>query len=233
MTAAERDDAIDTLASRSTFARALLDAVGKGEVRARDLSVAVARQIQALGDRQVSARLETVWGTLRPTSKDKAAILSRYKALLTPERLAKADRARGRLVFRNTCASCHRLFEDGGNLGPELTGSDRANLDYVLQNVLDPSATVGRDFRLSTVATRDGRVLSGLLRAQNDRIIVVQTVNETLSLDREDVEEMKTLDASVMPEGLLEKLTDDEVRDLVAYLAAGAPIVRPANGRGH
>ena len=222
MSRTDKNDAVNMLASRPAFAKALLDAVEKGAVPARDLPVTVARQIQGLNNPALSAKLEAVWGTLRPTSKEKSALLARYKTLLNTDRLASADRAKGRLLFRNTCASCHKLFEDGGDLGPELTGSDRANLDYVLQNVLDPSATVGRDFRLTTVATRDGRVLSGLIRSQNDRTMVVQTVNEKLTLDRDDVEEVKIAEASVMPEGLFEKLSDDEVRDLVAYLASGA-----------
>jgi putative heme-binding domain-containing protein len=220
LTGPDRDDAINTLASRPAFARALVDAVDRGAVKARDIPVTVARQIQGFGDRGLSAKLEAVWGTLRPTSRAKAALLARYKALLTPDRLARADLTRGRAVFRATCAPCHKLFGDGGDLGPELTGSDRANPDYVLQNVLDPSATVGRDYLLTTVATRDGRILSGLLRAQTDRTLTVQTVNERVTLDRDDVEEVKTSEASVMPEGLFEKLTDDEVRDLVAYLAS-------------
>ncbi len=222
MTGSDRDDALQTLAARPAFAKALLDAVGKGEIPSKELPVTLARQIQALGDPTLAAKLTEVWGTLRPTSKEKTALLARYKASLTPDRLAKADRANGRLVFKNTCGSCHKLFQDGGDLGPELTGSDRANLDYVLQNVLDPSATVGRDFRMTTVATRDGRVLSGLLRSQTDRTLVMQTVNERLTLDREDVEEVKTSESSVMPEGLFEKLSDDEVRDLVGYLGRGA-----------
>lgn len=231
LTGTDRDDAVNTLTSRPAYARALLDAVGRGEVPARDVPVTAARQIHALGDPALAAKLESVWGTVRPTAAAKTALLTRYKALLTPDRLARADRSRGRQLFRTTCAPCHRLFDDGGDLGPELTGADRGSLDYVLQNVLDPSATVGRDFRLTTVATRDGRVLSGLIRSQNDRTLVVQTVNERVTLDRDDVEEVRTAESSVMPEGLFEKLSDDEVADLVAYLGARAQ-VPPAGARG-
>lgn len=220
LSVAEKDDAINTLASRPTYARALLDAVARGDVPARDLSVTTARQLLALGDPAIAAKLKEVWGAVRPTSKEKSALAARYKALLTPARLRGADPSRGRVVFRVACASCHKLFGAGGDVGPELTGSDRANLDYVLENVLDPSATVGRDYRLTTVATADGRVLSGIVRSQNERGLVVQTVNERLTVDRDDVEALKPSDASMMPEGLFEKLTDEEVRDLVAYLAS-------------
>jgi putative heme-binding domain-containing protein len=120
------------------------------------------------------------------------------------------------------------LYDQGGDVGPDLTGSDRGNSDYILENVLDPSATVGKDFRLTVVATTDGRVISGLLREQNDKTLTLQTVNERIVLPREDVEEFKESPSSMMPEGLLEKLTDDEVRDLMAYLASKSQV--PAAG---
>ncbi len=218
--ASERADAIQTLATRPADALALLDAVEKGVVPTRDLTATTARQLQAFGDKRIGAKLEKVWGTIRPTAREKAALMARYQADLTPERLKSADLAAGRLVFQRNCAQCHRLNGEGGDVGPELTGSDRANLSYVLENVLDPSATVGRDYRLTTIATADGRLLSGIIREQNDQTLTIQTVNDRLTLDRSEVEEMKPSPQSMMPEGLFEKLTPDEVRDLVAYLAA-------------
>jgi putative heme-binding domain-containing protein len=217
---AERADAIQTLATRPADALALLDAVEKGVVPARDLTATTARQLQSFGDRRIHEKLEKVWGTIRPTAREKAALMARYQADLTPNRLKSADLAQGRLVFQRNCAQCHRLNGEGGDVGPELTGSDRANLSYILENVLDPSATVGRDYRLTTIATTDGRLLSGILREQNDQTLTIQTVNDRLTLDRSEIEEMKPSPQSMMPEGLFEKLTSDEVRDLVAYLAA-------------
>ncbi len=172
---------------------ALLDAVGQGTVPRRDLSATVARQLKALRDPRVDAGLERAWGTIRPTSKQKDALIARYKAILTPDRLQSADPAAGRLVFDRTCVQCHRLFDSGGDVGPELTGSDRANLDYILENVLDPGASVGRDYRLTTVATRDGRLISGIVREQTDDTLTIQTVNERIVLDRRIVEEAREI----------------------------------------
>jgi putative heme-binding domain-containing protein len=231
--AEERDDALNTLASRRDYAASLLDAIEKGTVPSRDLGVTTARQVQALGDAKLSARLESAWGTIRPTSKEKAALMARYKALLTPDRLKEADPSRGRLVFNRTCLQCHKLYDAGGDVGPNLTGSDRANLDYVLENVLDPGAAVGREYTLTTVATADGRVIAGLLREQTPAGIVLQTANERLIVPKEDVEEIKPSTASMMPEGLFEKLSDDEVRDLVAYLASKSQVsIPPTEGGG-
>ncbi len=230
LTEGERADVVVTLTGRASYALALLEAVRAGAVPRRDLSATTARQVLALGDPKVARALEESWGTIRPTSADKAALMARYKALLVPDRLKGADPSGGRAVFGRNCVACHRLFGEGGEVGPELTGSDRANLDYVLENVLDPSASVAREYRLATVATADGRVFSGLLREQGEKTLVVQTTNERVALAREDVAEIRQSALSMMPEGLFDKLTDDEVRDLVAYLASRAPIP-PAGSR--
>ncbi len=226
---ADRADAVATLASRPGYALRLLEAVRAGVVPRRDLSTATARQLLALGDKAVAGALETSWGTIRPTSSEKSPLVARYKRALTPDRLKAADPSRGRAVFRQACVSCHKLYDEGSDLGPELTGSDRANLDYILENVLDPSASVGRDYRLTTVALKDGRVLSGLLGDDGGRTIAVRTTNERVVLPREDVEEVRPTDRSMMPEGLFENLTDAEVRDLVAYLATKGQVAAPSS----
>ena len=97
-------------------------------------------------------------------------------------------------LFGRICAQCHKLYGQGGDVGPDLTGSDRANPDYILENVLDPSATVGRDYTLTTVATRDGRLVAGIVREQSPAALVIQTASERITLPREDVEAIKTLE---------------------------------------
>ncbi len=226
----ERLDAIGTLSARPAFALALLDGLEQGTIPRRDVTATIARQLLALKDATVAERLEKAWGTLRPTSADKVALTAKYKAQLTPERRKAADPSRGRAVFNRNCLQCHKLFDAGGTVGPELTGSDRANLDYVLENVLDPAAIVGKDFTLTTVATTDGRILSGILREQTPASITLQTANERIVLPRSDVEVTRPSNASMMPEGLFEKLSDDEFADLIAYLAAKEQVPATPDG---
>jgi putative membrane-bound dehydrogenase-like protein len=226
LTPAERDDAIATLASRPAWALALLDAIGKGTVPRRDLNSTVARQILAFRAPKLTSSLERAWGTLRPTAQNKVPLIARYKSILASPDLPSPDLDRGRALFGRICAQCHRLFDEGGDVGPDLTGSDRANPDYILENVLDPSATVGRDYTLTTVATRDGRLVSGILREQTPNALVIQTPSERVTLPRDDVEAIKGSNISMMPEGQLEPLTPQEVRDLFAYLAATRPVER-------
>jgi putative heme-binding domain-containing protein len=216
----ERDEAVATLATRPAWARALLDAVGAGVVPRRDISATVARQILAFRDDELAQLLESAWGRLRNTAADKVELMAKYRAALNDGGGRAPDAARGRQVYSKTCLQCHKMFGEGGDVGPELTGSDRANVDYILENVLDPAATVGRDFQLTTIATTDGRLLNGIIRAQDEAAITVQTANDRLILPRESIEEMSVSDDSMMPEGLLEPLSMEEIRDLFAYLAS-------------
>jgi putative membrane-bound dehydrogenase-like protein len=220
----EREDAIATLAARPAWAKALLGALGRGAIPRRDVSVSIARQLQTFGDRQLSEQLEKVWGKVQPTSKAKAGLLAKYKSLLASTADHPADLGRGRAVFNRTCLACHKLYDAGGDVGPDLTGSDRANADYILENVLDPSAAVSRDYTVTNVATTDGRLIAGIVREQNEASLVIQTANERIVVPREDIEAIKPSSASMMPEGQLETLSDQEIRDLFAYLASSSQV---------
>jgi len=223
LSAAEKADAVSTLASRPAWAGELLLAVEKGTVPARDVPPFSVRQIQSLGDAALTERLAALWGAVRPPGPEKASIIAKYRAALDAARLASADLANGRHVFAETCAPCHRLHGEGADVGPDLTGSQRANLDYVLENVIDPSASVGREYKLVTAITTDGRVLSGIIKERTEKSVTIQTVNERIAVPAEDIAMLEPSDVSMMPEGSLEKLTDAEVRDLVAYLRSDAP----------
>ena len=222
--AIEREDAIATLSARPAWAKMLLEALGRGQISRRDVGVSIARQLQAFGDRGINEQLEKVWGKVQPTSKSKAALLTRYKSLLASSSDQPADLSRGRAVFNRTCVSCHKLYDSGGDVGPDLTGSDRANADYILENVLDPSSAVGRDYTLTNLALNDGRLIAGIIREQNDASLVIQTANERIVVAREDIEAIKPSTASMMPEGQLETLTNQEIRDLFAYLASTSQV---------
>jgi putative heme-binding domain-containing protein len=168
---------------------------------------------------------------VRRTSAEKKEQIAKYKALLTSAYLNEADRAHGRLIFQQTCASCHILFGQGGQVGPELTGSQRTNLDYLLENILDPSALVPSDYQVTVLLLKDGRVISGIIKSEADKVIKVQTEKELLLVPAGDVEEREKSSQSMMPEGLLAKLNDASVRDLIAYLRSPEQVPLP-NGAG-
>lgn len=216
----ERGAVIETLVSRSAFAAALLDAIASDRIPREDLTALHARQIRNLADEQLTARLAEVWGELRDSPRDKQELIDRLKADLVPLRLAGADLRQGRAAYHTTCASCHKLFGSGGTIGPDLTGSGRHNLDYLLGNIVDPSAIVNKDFRMSVVRHADGRVLSGIITSQDDARVVLQSAKEQLTVLREGIDQISPSALSIMPDGILQPLSPEQVRNLVAYLMA-------------
>jgi putative heme-binding domain-containing protein len=110
------------------------------------------------------------------------------------------------------------MYGSGRKLGPDLTGSNRKNLDYLLENIIDPSASVGIDFRTVVVSLADGRVLTGVVSERNERTLVLQTAQGPAALDRHEIEETTPTGLSLMPEGLLQNLSAEQTRDLFAYL---------------
>jgi putative membrane-bound dehydrogenase-like protein len=209
---------VGQLVTRAASARDVLEAMAQGTVRRGLINAMHARQILAHGDPVLSKRLAGVWGEIRASDADKQKLMARYKTLLTAERLRQADLPHGRELFEKTCAVCHRLYGEGKSIGPDLTGSGRGNLDYLLENVVDPSAIVPADYQVSNLELKDDRSLTGIVVARNERTIELQMQNERLTIDRSEIKELQQGTLSLMPEGLLETLHDDEIRDLIAYL---------------
>lgn len=224
---AEKSDAVSTLAVRPAFALALLDAVGQGTIPSRDISAFAARQMLELGDANIEQQLAKVWGQVRPTDAERAALIVEFKQQLTPKVLKQGNPSHGRLVFQKTCASCHKLFDAGKRIGPELTGSQRRNLDYVLANLLDPNAVISRDYRMSVIVTDSGRVVTGIIKAETAQTLTVQTANDLVLIPKDEIEARKRSPVSMMPDGMLQKMKPEEVRDLVRYLASDAQVALP------
>jgi len=216
--AAERPTVIDTLVSRPSFAKALLKDMAAGKIPRADLSAFHARQINAFKDAELSKELVETWGELRESAADKKELIEKVKKQLTPATLAKANLSQGRMLFTAVCGACHMMYGQGGKIGPDLTGSGRANLDYLLENIADPSGVVSADFRMSLLTHKDGRVLSGVVTESNARTLTLRTLSETMTLDRADIVKQETSPLSMMPEGLLLAFGPEQVRDLIAYL---------------
>jgi putative membrane-bound dehydrogenase-like protein len=218
--------AVATLASRPAWSKDLLGAIERGAVPRGDLSAFTVRQLTAFGDEELSALIAKVWGAVRESPAEKLALVAKLKAHLGKDALAAADLTAGREVFARTCEQCHALFGAGGKVAPDLTGSNRRDLEYLLQNVLDPNAVVGKDYRLNVFLTKDGRVVSGLVARETETALTVQTATDQVVVPKRDLAETTVSEESMMPEGLLEKLSENEVRDLVAYLASPAQVAR-------
>lgn len=227
---AERPAVIETLVTRPTFATALLDQIEAGKIPATDLSALQARQIRSFDNEKLSTRLAQVWGELRDSPADKQKQIEDLKRLLTSlPSPSPPSLSLGRAVFQSTCANCHRLFGSGGTIAPDLTGSGRHNLDYLLSNIIDPSSVVNKDFRMSILRMTDGRVLNGLVTSQDNDRVVLQTAKEKLTLVKADIEDQKLTTLSPMPEGILQPLTPTQIRNLISYLMSPTQVELPAS----
>jgi putative heme-binding domain-containing protein len=218
--------ALNTLAGRIEYARPLAAAVRGGKVPKQDLTAFTIRQLRDLDDADLNQFVTEVYGVAREASADKAAEIARFKAFLTDARLADADPARGRVLFNTVCAQCHTLYGEGGTVGPDLTGSQRANLDYVLQNVVDPSALISNEFQVTLIRTKDKRVVSGIA-SDLDHAVKVVTEAGTVLVPKDEIDKQRRSELSMMPEGLFNGRTEAEIADLVAYLRTTEQVSLP------
>ncbi|MDB6074819.1 MAG: repeat protein, partial [Verrucomicrobiaceae bacterium] len=227
--AATKNEAINTLATNATGAKLLLTAVKKREVPMTMLSPFLARQMDSLKDEGVKGLLKEVWGDLNAPKADLPERKAKFRSLLTPAALAKAGAAKGRVMFNAICGQCHKLFGEGQNVGPDLTGSNRANLDYLLDNVLDPNAVIGKAYQLNIFELKDGRIASGVIKEETPavyRIAMPGGFEQTLTVA--EVRKHTVSPVSTMPEGLFEAMPKEQLIELVAYLQSHAS--EPAKG---
>ena len=218
LSAADGAAAVATLSTRPEWALALLDALAAGRVPRHALNASHAQQLNRLGSERVAQRLVEVWGDVRETTASRRGEMERWQQFLRNGALQQADREHGRAVFTRACANCHMLHGQGGKTGPDLTGGQRSNLNYLLENIIDPSASVARDFRAVTVVLIDGRVITGVVATHTEQTLTLQTAQERITIDRGDVDELSESEESIMPQGILKTLSEEEVVDLIAYL---------------
>ncbi|HEY1066234.1 MAG TPA: HEAT repeat domain-containing protein, partial [Pirellulales bacterium] len=220
MSLSEKQEALTALASRPKMALPLLAAIEAKTVPQSDVSAYTVRQLQALKSDEINAKLTALWGTLRAPAEGKAELMKEYKSWLTAPAIMKADAKKGRAVFTRTCAGCHTLFDAGGNVGPNLTGSQRANVDYLLENLLDPSAVVANSYQTNVVETSDGRTIVGVVEQENDQSLALKTPGGLVVVAKSDVADRQKSPLSLMPENMLQLMPREDLLDLAAYLAS-------------
>ena len=214
----EKQTVIDVIVARRSWTDALLTKIKDGTIARSDLTPFHARQALALNDKKLSARLKEIWGDVRQSDSAKKKRIEELHKALGKDVRAKADLPAGRVLFQNLCATCHILYGEGGKLGPDLTGSGRADLGYLLENIVDPSAIVPAEYRMTVLKLKDGRSLTGVISSSTDRTLTLRSLAEETTIERSEVEETTTLQNSIMPEGLISALTPEQTRDLISYL---------------
>lgn len=224
----EKQDAVSVLATRRTFANALLDAIEDGRVSRSDVSAYTLQQLRSFNVEDLQDRIQTLWADDTAALQKSDEIVA-YQKRMSPDYLAQGSATDGRLVFERTCAKCHTLFGEGGNIAPDLTGSGRKKPDYVLRNLIDPSAEIDAAYRLTTVLTADGRLFNGFMVHQDDKWLIIRTQDAKIRLALNDVDELMKSNVSMMPEGMLRTFSDEQIRDLLVYLANDDQVALPVD----
>ncbi|MDA7632972.1 c-type cytochrome [bacterium] len=222
----ERQDALGVLATRSGFAATLLTAIQDGTIPRDEISSFVLQQLRTFKDAAIQRRVKAIWSDATDQI-EKSDEIARYKALMTDDYLERGDAKNGRLLFEQNCSNCHTLFDEGGRIGPDLTGSGRADLDYILSNLIDPNAVIDDAYRLTTLDLEDGQVLSGFMEQLGDRFMIFRTPQGSIKLPMSQVESIQTSGLSMMPERMLHALKDEQVRDLLLYLRSEDQVTLP------
>lgn len=214
---AEKRDALNTLLARPASARAFLAAIDSKALARTEITAPTARQLQDLHDPEVDKWMEKNWGAVRTSPADKQARIAQLKAFVTTDSILRADVSRGRAIFTQTCAICHTLFGSGAKIGPELPGSFE-DIDYLLLNIVDPDAIIGKDYQQVLVHTKDGQTLSGIIASDDNAAVTLKSLAGVVTVQRADIASMETSPHSLMPEGLITSLDEESVRDLFLYL---------------
>lgn len=220
-------EAANTLASRVEFATAMLQGVADSKVDRKFISPFLLRQMQTLGNEALSNKVAELWPELKQLSADKQKKIADWKIKLTPKVVEAANASKGRVLFEQSCAKCHRLFGSPMGIGPDLTGAQRSNMHYLLENIIDPSATLGQNYVMTIAVLKDGRVINGIIGAKQEATTTFNTPTGTVVIANDEIEETRVSALSIMPEGQLDLLKEEQVADLIKYLQSTEQVPLP------
>ena len=210
------------LASRPAWAVELLAAVDRGDVPPQLVSLSTVRKMLLHQDPQVDKLVRKQWGNIEGATTEKmTAELARYSQVIG---LGSGDPYAGKRLYLRTCGDCHQLFDTGGKIGPDLTAFKRSDLRSMLINVINPSLEIREGYQNHVILTNHGRILSGLIVDQDPQVVVVKSADgQRTVIPRDEIEDITATTRSLMPEGLLTPLKEQEIRDLFAYLRSTQP----------
>jgi putative heme-binding domain-containing protein len=217
LTPGERNEAVQVLAGRKDWAADLLKAVGEKKVDRTALNDNTILRIQALKDKALNMQVEKVWGRIRATPAELNQLIDKMRGELAA---GPGSFNRGRVVFDNQCAKCHKFDGRGHEVGPNIEGAGR-DIEYLLVNVLDPNRVIGAPYFMRTVNLLNMQVKTGVLHAEDGQSITLKTENGVLEqIQKKDIDEIKVQEKSLMPEGLANNMSVQDFRDLVRYVMA-------------
>jgi putative membrane-bound dehydrogenase-like protein len=210
------------LCSRPASACAFLRQIDAGAIDSKEVAVDQLRRILLHDDEPLRQLVQKHWGSVRPASAGvKRARINSIKHMLGT---GVGNPLHGRQLFHKHCANCHTLFGEGNKVGPDLTGADRKDLEFLVTSTVDPSAVIRKEYLAYKVATTDGRLLTGLMAESTPKTVtLLDEKNQRTVLDRQDIDTLTPSAHSLMPESILDPLSDQDIRDLFSHLRSDMP----------
>lgn len=221
---AVRAQAVNTLTGKRPWAETLVEAIAAGAIPKETLNVNTARRLAQFGDEALTEKVEELWGKVRTDrDPDREQLVKHYKWVLTQ---GDSDPIEGMRIFQKACAQCHKIYGEGREVGPDITVNGRDGIDQILSNVLDPNLTIGNGYIAWSVWTVDEEIQTGILvENSDDRVVLKLEGDEQAIIPRSQVADMAESRVSLMPERLEEGMTEQEFRDLIAFLQTTEPPV--------
>ena len=217
-----RARARDLILSRVSWARIYLTAIDDGTISASDVTLDQLGSFATLREPGLAALVKKHWGVTRGATREER--LAEVRRLNNDLRAGSGDPDQGRKHFRVLCATCHRLGGEGETIGPDLTFANRRDRDFLLVSLVDPAGVVRKEYQAYNLATKDGRVLSGLIVEQTpDLIIVRDAKGGRTRVPRSEIDTLKEMETSLMPESLYKELSPTQLRDLFSFLQNEQP----------
>ena len=210
------------LVSRKPWAIALVEAVDRGDIAASSLPLDTVRRLTIHRDDHLASLIQKHWTHIEgATTAEMQATIDRYASVL----VGPSDPYPGKKLYQQMCGKCHTLHAEGGKIGPDLTTYKRDDIRQMLIQIVNPSAEIREGFETQIAVLKDGRVVTGFLVEQDPQTVTLRSPDgQTIALDRADLDELIKSRKSLMPEGQLKDLTEEQLRNLFAYLRSSQPL---------
>ncbi len=219
-----RPAAFALLLRRRASVEKLLAALEGGDVSTTLVTPDIADRLRLHGDEKIHESARQLFPATTVGNEAATEMIKDVEAALAE---GLGDAYAGEKIYAARCASCHVLFFKGGEIGPNLTSYQRDNLGTMLISIVNPNAEIREGFEYQMLTTKDGRSIGGFLVDSDDKVAVLRGLDgQDITLKQEEIQELKPMGRSLMPDGLLNGLSNDEIRDLFAFLRISQPITR-------
>jgi putative membrane-bound dehydrogenase-like protein len=209
-----RDVALRAIFARANRLPALLDAVEKETVGRSDINASQLELLTTSDDQRIAERAQALFDNPAASAELRQRI-ERYQAAFTNPR----DVDRGKQVFAKHCLACHKLNNEGYEVGPPLGSSMNKPDETVLLDLLDPSGRIEPEYRSYVVSTEDGRTFTGILASESPTSVTLRKEKgASESILRKDIDVMMVSSVSLMPSNLHEQVTPQDTADLIGFL---------------